>query len=547
VTAASRLARGGEWRPWHQPPTWLLGLLVLALALSACSVPLLPGQPPAGDSSSPRDSARRLGQVIPLPASVSPGEGVFTLRPDQEIAVEPATPELLALGHDLAGRIGRASGYGVSVLAGASEPARGGVLLTTAGADPSLGDEGYELRITPWNVTLSAHQPAGIFRGLQTIRQLLPPAVERDSAQPGIWELPAATIRDVPRFGWRGAMLDVARHFFGPEEVKRFIDLMAYYKLNTLHLHLSDDQGWRIEIRSWPNLTTIGGSTEVGGGPGGFYTQAEYAEIVAYAQSRYITVVPEIDMPGHTGAALASYPELNCDGVAPSLYTGVRVGFSALCVESEATYRFVEDVVRELAAITPGPYIHIGGDEAERLSTEAYARFVERAQAIVLAHGKLPIGWEEAAQAELAPGAVVQHWKTELAAEGVRQGAKVIMSPSSRAYLDMKYNLLSPTGLIWAGLIEVEHAYRWDPATQLAGVAEGDILGVEAPLWTETVETREQLDYMAFPRLIGHAEIGWSPAEGRSWEEYRGRLATHGPRLAAMGVAFYRSPQVPWE
>jgi len=215
-----------------------------------------------------------------------------------------------------------------------------------------------------------ARTPAGLFYGVQTLRQLLPAAVEYSAAFPRPMRLPAARVVDAPRFAWRGAMLDVARHFIEAAEVKRFVDLMALYKLNRLHLHLSDDQGWRLEIRSRPNLTRHGGSTEVGGGPGGFYTQEQYADLVRYAQERFVTIVPEIDMPGHTNAALASYPELNCNGVAPALYTGTEVGFSALCVESEATYRWIDDVVREIAALTPGAYFHIGGEEGERLTHE---------------------------------------------------------------------------------------------------------------------------------------------------------------------------------
>jgi hexosaminidase len=321
---------------------------------------------------------------------------------------------------------------------------------------------------------------------------------------------------------------------------------MAYYKLNRLHLHLSDDQGWRLEIKAWPNLTTIGGSTAVGGAPGGYYTQAEYAELVAYAQSRYILIVPEIDMPGHTNAALASYPELNCDGQAPALYEGTSVGFSSLCIGQDLTFEFVDDVIGELAALTPGPYLHIGGDEAAATSEADYQLFLERTQAIVEQHGKQMVGWEEIAQIQLRPTSIAQHWNSDLAAQAARQGAKVILSPSSRAYLDMKYDASTALGLVWAGTTDVQDAYTWDPATQVAGVAESDILGVEAPLWTETLQTIDEIEFMAFPRLAGHAVIGWSPSAGRTWDEYQARLATHGPRLTALGVNFYAAPQIAW-
>jgi hexosaminidase len=321
---------------------------------------------------------------------------------------------------------------------------------------------------------------------------------------------------------------------------------MAYYKLNRFHMHLSDDQGWRLAINSWPNLATYGGSTQVGGGSGGYYTQAEYAEIVAYAQSRYITVIPEIDMPGHTNAALASYAELNCDGKAPPLHTGTEVGFSSLCIDKEITFAFVEDVIREIAALTPGPYLHVGGDETHATSAVDYVQFIDRVQAIVQAHGKQMVGWEEIAQSDLLPSSVAQHWHSDQARTAAQQGAKVIMSPASRTYLDMKYDPSTPLGLNWAGTIDVKEAYTWDPATQVSGVSESDVLGVEAALWSETLQTIEDVEFMAFPRLPGCAEIGWSPETGRNWDEYRIRLAAHGPRLTAMGVNFYRSPLVPW-
>jgi hexosaminidase len=346
-------------------------------------------------------------------------------------------------------------------------------------------------------------------------------------------------------------MLDVARHFRSVRDVKRFVDLMALYKLNRLHLHLSDDQGWRIAIDAWPRLATHGGSTEVGGGKGGYYTQAQYADIVRYAAARYITVVPEIDMPGHVHAALSSYPKLACDGKPTPLYTGIDVGFSSLCIDKALTYDFVSDVVGELARLTPGSWIHIGGDEAMATKPAEYVRFVQRVQKIVEAHGKRMIGWEEIGRVKLDRSTVVQHWntdpgKTALSARAARQGAKVIMSPAEHAYLDMKYDASSPLGLQWAGFTSVQDAYAWDPARQVAGVGAKDVLGVEAPLWGETVRSIRDAEYLAFPRLIGIAEIGWSPARGRSWSEYRLRLGAQAPLLDALRVNFFRSPEVAW-
>jgi hexosaminidase len=491
--------------------------------------------------------ANALDHVIPKPVSVQSTGDTFTLTSDTKIYVQPDDGAIKDIGQYLADKLKPSTGYAISVIGTTSEPGTGHIYLTTQGGDPALGEEGYELNVTQSVVKLVAHKPAGLFRGIQTIRQLLPPAIESATSQAGPWTMPTGTIKDYPRFVWRGAMLDVARHFFKVDDVKRFIDLMAYYKMNRFHLHLSDDQGWRIVIDSWPNLATHGGSTQVGGGPGGYYTKKDYAEIVAYAQSRYIIVVPEIDMPGHTNAALASYANLNCDGVARELYTGTKVGFSTLCTSEEITYKFVDDVVREISALTPGPYFHIGGDESQATKPDDYIKFVERVQGIVKAHGKQPIGWEEIAQSRLIPTAIVQHWHSDLAQKAVQQGAKVIMSPASKAYLDMKYDRTTPLGLDWAGLIEVQTGYAWDPAKQVNGVSEKDILGVEAPLWSETIQTIGDIEFMTFPRLLGYAEIGWSAAEGRGWDEYKTRLGVHSARLTALGVKFYRSSQVPWQ
>jgi hexosaminidase len=487
-----------------------------------------------------------MQNLIPKPVEAHADGSVFSLSPASSIYVEPAAAELTAIANYLAGRLKPATGFPLKVMPAAGSPPAGNIYLTTAGGHPALGEEGYELTITHDALSLSAFKPAGLFRGVQTILQLLPAAIEATTLQPGAWVLPTGKIRDYPRFAWRGVMLDVARHFFSVADVKRSIDLAAFYKLNYLHLHLSDDQGWRLEIKSWPKLATVGGSKAVNNDPGGYYTQADYAEMVAYAGERYITVVPEFDMPGHTNAALAAYPELNCDGVAPALYTGIEVGFSSLCTGKEITYRFVNDIVREVAALTPGPYIHIGGDEAAATQPADYRQFVERLQAIVQSHGKQMAGWGDVASTHLLPSSVAQSWSGEVAARAVPQGAKVIISTASKTYLDMKYDDACPLGLKWAGFVSVEDAYTWDPATQVTGVSETNILGVEAPLWSETLRTIGDIEYMAFPRLPGIAEIGWSPAAGRNWDEYRLRLAAHGRRMDALGVNFYRTPQVPW-
>jgi hexosaminidase len=489
-------------------------------------------------------------RLVPLPTVADwVFDRQFTIASDSTIRVTPGDEELRRIGEYLSRLIGRTAGpepLRVEPAGGSDQQA---VIRLRLGDVPEPGDEAYELTVGE-TVTITGRTAAGVFYGVQTLRQLLPAFVEHRAARAQKERpvtVPAGRIADSPRFEWRGAMLDVARHFLSVDEVKRYLDLMALHKLNRLHLHLADDQGWRIEIKSWPNLTRHGGSAEVGGGPGGYFSQQEYADIVAYARDRFITIVPEIDMPGHTNAALASYPELNCDGVAPPLYTGIEVGFSALCVDKDVTYKFIDAVVGEIAAMTPGAYYHMGGDEVKTLKPPQYNQFVERVQKIVGSHGKQMIGWDEIAQAALAPGTIVQHWRPNTTPAGaVARGARVIMSVADRTYLDMKYHAGTPIGLSWAALIDVRRAYDWDPAAAATGVPESALLGVEAPLWTETVADIRDAEFLAFPRLAAIAEVGWTRSDRRTWDGFRTRLAAQAPRWTALGVNFYRSPQIPW-
>jgi hexosaminidase len=492
--------------------------------------------------------AAGLGNVVPLPVMSTPSTGAFLLSSKAGIYVEPGTPEMLALGQYLADKLKPATGYALPGAATPGAPCAGNLYLTTAAADATLGAEGYALTIEPKQLRIAAPQAAGVFRGVQTVRQLLPASIESASVQAGPWAIAAGTIRDFPRFPWRGVMLDVARHFFGVSDVEKFLETASFYKINTFHLHLSDDQGFRIVINSWPNLATTGGSTAVGGGAGGFYSQADYSAIVAYAKARYITVVPEIDMPGHTNAALASYAELNCNGQAPGLRTDTSVGYSSLCVGLDKTYQFAGDLIREVAALSPGSYFHVGGDEAKATSVDDFKTFFGKVQPFVSGAGKQMIGWDALGQLDSqATGSVVQYWTSgDNARAAVAHQAKVLMSPANKAYMDMKYNAQSPFGQNWAGYIDEQTGYEWDPATLVGGVGEGDLVGLEAPLWTELLKTLADLEYMAFPRLAGYAEIGWSKTDGRSWDEYKARLATHGPRLTAWNVNFYKSNEIPW-
>lgn len=522
------------------PLTMLYAAIFLAAGILPFSCTTTP--PPT-----PKDLAQEA--IIPMPVSMEATGSSFRLTEKTDIYVQAGNPELERLGQYLAGMLNPATGLEIGVKTTDEAPASGHIYLALGANDGELGKEGYQLEITETAVNLMANEAAGIFYGIQTLRHLLPAAIEKQEKQESPWEIASGKIRDYPSYGHRGSMLDVSRHFFSVEEVKRYIDLISLYKMNVLHLHLSDDQGWRIEVKSWPKLAEIGGSTEVGGGEGGFYTQEQYKDIVQYAQDRYILIIPEIDMPGHTNAALASYGELNCDGQARKLYTGTEVGFSTFCTTKDTVYKFIDDVFRELAALTPGPYLHIGGDESHVTPMAEYIPFINRVQDIVAAHGKQVVGWDEIANADMKPGTVVQLWAgAENAKMGVEKGAKVIMSPASKAYIDMKYDSTTELGLAWAGYIEVDTGYIWDPAAMAAaeGVDKSVILGVEAPLWSETVTNIEEVEFMAFPRIPGIAEIGWTPAELRQWDEYKVRLGKQKARFEAMEINYYASPKVPW-
>ena len=495
------------------------------------------------------DRAPAFQPLIPRPLAVAPERGSFELGPRARIVVAATSPRPPTSGASSLGSCGPPRGYALPVVRAPRAAAAGDLVLSLAPGDRSLGKEGYRLYVDEERALRSspAARPGssgGRRRSGSSCRRGSSPV----SPLPGRGSLPRGTIHDRPRFAWRGLMLDVARHFFGVEEVERLVDEMTLYKLNRLHLHLTDDQGWRVAIRSWPNLTRLGARSAVGGGSGGHLTQRQYARIVAYARRRFVDVVPEIDMPGHVNAVLASYGRLTADDVAPAPYTGIEVGFSSLAIRKELTYAFIDDVVREVAALTPGPYLHIGGDEALSTDPADYRFFVERVQRIVRAHGKRMVGWEETARARLRRTSVAQHWHDAALARTRRRAGREARALARDADVPRHEVHARPprSGLSWAGTTDVRQAYDWDPATLLDGVSDRDLLGIEAALWSETIDDRAGLDHLAFPRLLGHAELGWSPAEGRAWRDYRLRLAAHGARLAARGVGFHAAPEIPW-
>ncbi len=532
-------------RKLHGP----LAVAVLAVTmLGACSSASGGGGgPKLVADQHPTRTAASFDAVLPAPVSATPEPGhQFQLTPGTVLHAQAGSGDA---ANYLADLLRRSTGYRLPVVpARAAAPT--GVSLLLSGADPQVGEQGYQLDVSDKAVVIRARSGAGLFAGVQTLHQLLPAAVDRTTRQPGTWPVPAGHILDHPRYAYRGAMLDVARHFFSVSAVERYIDQLSQYKINYLHLHLSDDQGWRIAIDGWSDLTSVGGATEVGGGTGGYYTQADYTKIVTFAKRHAITVVPEIDMPGHTNAALHSYGKLACDGQAPPAYTKIGSPNTALCVGSDATYSFIDTVVGQLAALTPGPYLHIGGDEAYGVDDTDYTTFINKVQPIVARHHKTLVGFNQIVGGTLTPGTVAQDWDTKSdnpdLAEASQHGVKLIMSPANHIYLDQKYDKTTKLGLHWAGYVEVKDSYDWDPATFLNGGNPSAVLGVEAPMWSETISTSDDLEYLAFPRLTSAAEIGWSPQSSHDWTAFAHRLGAQAPRWSVQGVNFYHSSQVTW-
>jgi len=484
--------------------------------------------------------------LIPKPVSLEATHSAFPL--DQFTAIQ-TTPDSLGfkeVGEFLAEKIKEITQLQVPVNTEFPEQ-ESVVYIKQSDSLSKINKESYGLRITKDSIVLQAASAAAAFRGVQTLRQLLPLKANDSIIDYPVWPIASGEINDTPFFEYRGAMLDVARHFFTVEDVKKYIDLLAYYKYNVLHLHLTDDQGWRIEIKSWPKLTEIGAATEVGNEPGGFYTQEDYKAIVDYAAQHHMTIVPEVDMPGHTNAASVAYPFLNGNGKTPKVYRGTHVGFSTFDTRKDTVYDFIDDVIREISAITPGPYFHIGGDESHVTKKNDYIYFVNKVEQIVQKYDKKMIGWDEVATADIDTTSIAQFWQSQKNAElAVAKNLKVIMSPAKKAYLDMKYDLKSEYGLNWAGYVPVDTAYVWKPEAY-ENIPREHILGIEAPLWSETISTISELEYLAFPRAIGYAELNWSQPEQRDWENYKVRLGNQAPFLESMEVNYYPSPLIDWK
>lgn len=476
--------------------------------------------------------------IIPQPASIKWAKGTYTLPENNIICYNQGSFKAA----NWASRLLRKAGLEVKTVK--DENCGNFRISLIPKLKQNLGKEGYSLKISNDGIDLQSATEAGLFYGVQTLRQFFPSAIEIESLKNQKIKLRHVNIKDKPLYSWRGTMLDVARSFFGLEYLKRHVDRMAFYKLNRLHLHLTDDQGWRIEIKNKPKLTEIGSKGSVRNGRSGFLTQNEYKELQEYALARNIIIIPEIDMPGHIYSALISYPELNCEGFSnlnpkraspPELFSNYNVSWSKFCLDKPEVYDFVSEVIKEVSDITEGPWIHIGGDE---IKDDRYKDFVVKADSIVRSYGKTTIGWEEVTQAEVDTSLISQEWRGTV--EGV-VNVKVIQSLCSQFYFDH------------ANIPGQENTNNW---CQEFGVSLEDVysfrnnnpkvIGVEAPVWSEFVLSDTMMDNRFWPRTVAVSEVGWSPKENLDFIDFKTRLGKHGERLQLMGINFFRSPGISW-
>jgi len=511
--------------------------------------------------------------IIPAPVSIQGLKGDFVISEKTRIILAPADDETKLAADFFANLVRNSTGISLTVEEG-KRAAKGSVFMILDTAIEN--DEGYELTVTHKKVIIRGGSAAGLFYAVQTMRQLMPPEVESPSIVEGlVLTIPACEIKDEPEFGYRGMHLDVGRHMFPVAYIKRYIDMIALHKMNRFHWHLTEDQGWRIEISKYPNLTTTGAYREetlIGHGGrrpfefdgkpyGGFYTKDEVKEIVEYARSKFITVIPEIEMPGHAMAALASYPELGCTGGPYEVQTRWGVFDDVFCAGKEETFSFLEDVLAEVIELFPSEYIHLGGDECPKTrwekcplcqkrmkeeglrdEHELQSYFIQRIEKFVLSKGRKIIGWDEILEGGLAPEATVMSWRgTTGGIEAARQKHDVIMTPSTYVYLD--YYQCEPQGepLAIGGYLPLEKVYSYNPMPEeLTPEEQKYILGVQGNLWSEYLNTPDQMEYMAYPRMFAVAETGWTPNQLKDFEDFLARIEVLKKRYDTIGINYFK-------
>ena len=513
--------------------------------------------------------------IIPQPVHLQKGSGHFTL-PKNVVIQAANSPELMQTVAFLRERLSVPTGYNVISVSNSATPAI--KLQLNAAIDPKLGTEGYHISVTPAHILIKANQPAGLFYGVQTLVQLFPKEIESKTQVKNIsWIIPAVEITDYPKLGWRGLMFDVARHFFTKDEVKQYIDAMVRYKYNVLHLHLTDDEGWRIEIKGYPKLTEVGAwnvkrigefgdfippTADEPRDYGGFYTQEDIKELVKYAKDRFVNIMPEIDVPGHSLAAIASYPELSCtpEAVSYKVRSGEKIMDwsggappkalldNTLCPANELVYSFMDTVITQLANLFPFEYIHMGGDEAPinywqkndqiralmlregiKDITKVQGYFTQRVEKIVESKGKKMMAWDEVLEGGVSSSTAVMSWRgMKYGIEAAQNKHQVVMSPTTYAYLDYMQSDVISEPRVYASL-RLNKSYEFEPVP--AGVDPQYIKGGQANLWTEQVYNMRQAEYMTWPRGFAIAESVWSPNEKKNWPDFFGRVEDHFKRM----------------
>lgn len=568
---------------------WTAGVTVLAIGAPAAVFSRAASAAPVR----PAAAAAAMPGIVPKPVSVKVGRGHFTLTRSTRIVAAAGAHSVgeLPVARDLAAYLRPATGYRLPAVTG--RPHRGDIVLQIGNPGtlkPRYRAEGYQLETTTSGARIEAPAAHGLYNGIQTFRQLLPAWINSPAILPGPWTAPVVTITDYPRYSYRGLLLDIARHYEPPSAVEKLISQIAAYKIDVLHLHLSDDQGFRLAIHGFPRLTSVGSRGSVGTGgrqkdPGGFWTQAQYKAVVADAAAHFITVMPEVDSPGHNNAiimseyndtgnpALSANPHgINCGQYNPPRWDYTEdVGYSAMCPGSPDTWAIMRAIIGQLTGITPGPYYDLGGDEvpASLLSAPKYAAFINKETGIVTRQHKTVMGWADIAGPGTRPpaGSVAEYWQpaggsspgSATGREAVAKHMKIVMAPANHTYLDQKYIVTARSsvppslGMNWACPkgCDVSSAYNWNPGRFVTGVTDRNVIGVEGAMWGETVATMDNVDYMVFPRLLALAEIAWSPPAHRTAaspadRDFLLRLAAQGARFQAARLNFYPSAQVPW-
>jgi len=520
--------------------------------------------------------------IIPRPERIEPLPGAFLLSPGTKILVPAGDDETKHVAEYLAGCLhdGTNLDFEIAEVSSSATNTPPNAFIFNKLNASDLVSEGYRLTAGPGLILLEASAPQGLFYAVQTILQLLPPEIFSVKNIPGVhWTIPAVKITDTPRYSWRGMLLDVSRHFFSKEFIKKFIDYLVLHKMNTFHWHLTDDQGWRIEIKKYPRLTEVGAwradredkpwterepqKEGEKAANGGFYTQEEIREILAYAKSRFVTIVPEIEMPGHCLAALASYPQVSCTGGPFTVPPGsVWPITNVYCPGSDETFDFLENVLAEVIALFPSPYIHIGGDEvdkanwkkcpkcqarmkAEGLKTEEELQsyFIRRIEKFLNGRGKKLIGWDEILEGGLAPNAAVMSWRgTEGGIAAAREGHDVVMTPTSHCYFDYYQGPPASEPPAIGGYLPLSKVYSFEPTpSELKAGEAAHILGAQANLWTEYIATPEHAEYMIFPRIAAIAEAGWSPQASKNWMHFAARMTAQFERYRLAGIHYAKS------